>query len=209
MDPRRRTRPGQRRPEELNEGEAPSALRPGTITKVTPTLRDPERVSVYIDGAFAVALSAIEAMQRGLQPGRVLDDEAVQQLEQVAEIDKATNAALAFVAYRPRAEREVRDRLRRRAFGQAAIDAAIVKLRGWRYLDDRAFAELWVENRAEHHPRGRRALQAELRAKGIDREIAGEVLEAPISMKPRRRWNWRANGSVHSAASTNPPRNVV
>ena len=177
MDARRRTRPGQCRPASLNDDETPSALRPGTITKVAPTQRDPERVSIYIDGVFALALPAIEAQQRDLRPNRVLDEDAVQELEQLAEVDRATNAALQFVAYRPRAEREVRDRLRRRAFGPAAIEAAIAKLRGWRYLDDRAFAELWVENRAEHHPRGRRALQAELSAKGIDREIAGEVLE--------------------------------
>jgi regulatory protein len=177
LDARRRTRPGQRRAAELNDDETHSALRPGTISKVAPTQRDPERVSIYIDGTFALALPAIEAVQRGLQPGKVLDDEAVQQLQELAEVDKATNAALQFVAYRPRAEREVRDRLRRRDFSPTAIDAAIDKLRGWRYLDDRAFAELWVENRAEHHPRGRRALQAELRAKGIDREIAGEVIE--------------------------------
>ncbi len=168
---RRRPTTQQRRTQEARE------IQPGTISQVTPTQRDPERVSVFIDGAFAFALPAIVAVQRGLRRGVELDEAAVRELEGLAEVERATEAALTFVAYRPRAEREVRDRLRRREFAPAAIDAAIERLRGWRYLDDRAFAEYWVENRAEHAPRGRRALEAELRAKGVDRDVTGDVLE--------------------------------
>ncbi|HRA31202.1 MAG TPA: regulatory protein RecX [Thermomicrobiales bacterium] len=149
----------------------------GTITQVQATQRDPERVSVFIDGVFALALPAIVAVQRGLRSGVELDEAAVRELEGLAEAERATEAAVTFVAYRPRSEREVRDRLRRREFAPSAIDAAIERLRGWNYLDDRAFAEYWVENRAEHSPRGRRALEAELRAKGVDRNVTGDVLE--------------------------------
>lgn len=168
----RRDTTGQRRqPRE----ERPIAA--GTITQVQATQRDPERVSVFIDGVFALALPAIVAVQRGLRSGVELDEAAVRELEGLAEAERATEAALTFVAYRPRSEREVRDRLRRREFAPSAIDAAVEKLRGWNYLDDRAFAEYWVENRAEHSPRGRRALEAELRAKGVDRNVTGDVLE--------------------------------
>jgi len=151
---------------------------PGTISAVAPTKRDPERVSVSIDGKFAFALPAIVVVQRGLTRGIVLDEAAVHELVELAESEKAVEAALTFVAYRPRSEREVRDRLRRREFRPDAIDYAIEKMRGWNYLDDRAFAEFWVENRTEHSPRGRRALQSELQAKGIDRAVVGDVLEA-------------------------------
>ncbi|HAX23502.1 MAG TPA: RecX family transcriptional regulator [Chloroflexi bacterium] len=168
----RRDTTGQRRqPRE----ERPIAA--GTITQVQATQRDPERVSVFIDGVFALALPAIVAVQRGLRSGVELDEAAVRELEGLAEAERATEAAVTFVAYRPRSEREVRDRLRRREFAPSAIDAAIERLRGWNYLDDRAFAEYWVENRAEHSPRGRRALEAELRAKGVDRDVTGDVLE--------------------------------
>ncbi|MEX2314464.1 MAG: regulatory protein RecX, partial [Thermomicrobiales bacterium] len=105
-----------------------------------------------------------------------LDD--IRELAGIAEGEKATAAALNFVSYRPRSEREVRDRLRRRAFEPESIDYAIEKMRGWRYLDDTKFAEFWVESRAEHSPRGKRALQSELRAKGVEREVVERVLEA-------------------------------
>jgi regulatory protein len=155
----------------------PRPLAAGTITKVTPTQRDPERISVFIDGQFAFALPDIIVATRGLKRGVELTLEQVRELAGIAEGEKATAAALTFVSYRPRSEREVRDRLRRKAYEPAAIDYAIEKMRGWRYLDDTAFAEFWVENRAEHAPRGKRALQSELRAKGVDREVVERVLD--------------------------------
>lgn len=146
------------------------------MTNVTPTQRDPERVSIFIDGTFAFALPAVEAVGRGLKRGIVLDEAAVAELVALAEAEKAVEAALNFVSYRPRSEREVRDRLRRRAFAPPAIDYAVEKMRGWKYLDDRSFAEFWVENRVEHSPKGRRALASELRAKGVDRDVVDTVL---------------------------------
>jgi regulatory protein len=172
----RKSAGGQRRPRQ-GPRPAPAPAKPGTITRVVATQRDPERVSVFIDADFAFALPAILAVQRGLRAGVALDEAAVRELEAIAVAEKATEAALTFVSYRPRSEREVRDRLRRRDFPPTAIDYAIDKLRGWRYLDDRAFAEFWVENRVEHSPRGRRALASELRAKGVDRSLASDVLD--------------------------------
>jgi regulatory protein len=162
----RRTAPREKQP-----------VAPGSITKVQATQRDPQRVSVFIDEQFAFALPAIEVVQRGLKRGVVLDEAAVRELEALAESEKATEAALNFVSYRPRAEREVRDRLRQRNFSPGAIDYAVEKMRGWNYLDDTAFAAFWVDNRVEHSPRGRRALASELRAKGVDRDVVDQVLE--------------------------------
>jgi len=155
----------------------PQPLRAGTVTKVTPTQRDPERISIFIDGQFVFALPDIIVATRGLKRGVELTLEQVRELAGIAEGEKATAAALTFVSYRPRSEREVRDRLRQKAYAPAAIDYAIEKMRGWRYLDDTAFAEFWVENRSEHAPRGKRALQSELRAKGVDREVVERVLD--------------------------------
>jgi regulatory protein len=154
----------------------PRPLAAGTVTKVTPTQRDPQRVSVFIDGEFAFALPDIVAVGRGLRRGVELTLEQVRELAGIAEGEAATAAALNFVSYRPRSEREVRDRLRQKAYEPAAIDYAIEKMRDWRYLDDTAFAGFWIESRAAHSPRGKRALQAELRAKGVEREVVERVL---------------------------------
>ena len=45
-------------------------------------------------------------------------------------------------------------------------------------LDDKRFADQWVDNRTAFSPRSSRLLQAELRRKGIDRGTIDETLEA-------------------------------
>ena len=84
---------------------------------------------------------------------------------------------MVFLSYRPRSEKEVRDRLRRGGYEQDAIEHAIARLHEWRYLDDADFARRWVENRTAHRPRGKRLLQQELRHKGIDSETARDAID--------------------------------
>ena len=151
--------------------------RTGRITALRPTRRDPNRISVDLDGAFAFALPAQLVADERLEIGDALDEARVAFLLEADQASRATEAALVFLGYRPRSEREVRDRLRRGGYDQDAIDHAIARLHDWRYLDDTDFARRWVENRATHRPRGKRLLQQELRNKGIDRETAREVID--------------------------------
>ena len=99
-------------------------------------------------------------------------------LRALDEVGRATEAAVRLLGRRPRSVREVRDRLRQRGFAPEAIEAAVEKLEGWRYVDDADFARYWVENRERHKPRGRRLLEQELRQKGVDREVVRETIEA-------------------------------
>lgn len=151
--------------------------RAGEITKIAHQQRNPERVSIYIDGEFAFGLPVTEVVRRGLKRGQLLTLEDATVLAAVDEGSRATDAAVQFIAHRPRSEKEVRDRLRKRDYSDMAIEIAIEKVRSWGYLDDREFARLWVENRVQHRPRGERLLAQELRQKGIDREVIATILE--------------------------------
>ena len=154
----------------------PQTPRAGQVTALRPTKRDPDRLAVHLDGTFAFALPAQLVTDERIEVGDTLDGERVNALLAAEESARATEAALVFLAYRPRSEKEVRDRLRRSGYGQEAIDHAISRLHEWRYLDDADFARRWVENRTAHRPRGKRLLQQELRHKGIDTETAREVI---------------------------------
>lgn len=151
--------------------------RAGEITKIVHQQKNPERVSIYIDGEFAFGLPATEVVGRGLKRGQLLTLEDAVILAAVDEGSRATDAAVHFIAYRPRSEREVRDRLRKREYSDEAIEIAIEKVQYWGYLDDAEFARLWVDNRVQHRPRGERLLAQELRQKGIDRDVISTVLE--------------------------------
>ncbi|HUZ01902.1 MAG TPA: RecX family transcriptional regulator [Thermomicrobiaceae bacterium] len=152
-------------------------IRSGRITEIIDQAHDPERVNVFLDGQFAFGVGKEVAAAHGLQVGREVSTREVEQVLGAEEAERATQAGLQFLAYRPRSRQEVRSRLRRRGFSDEAIAAALGKLEGWRYLDDAAFARFWVENREEHQPRGRRLLESELRAKGVQSEVARQAVE--------------------------------
>ena len=71
---------------------------------------------------------------------------------------------------------EVRRRLTSGGYRADLVESAIDRLSDLGILDDEAFARAWVESRDRAHPRGERALRAELRLKGIDRAVVDLVL---------------------------------
>lgn len=86
------------------------------------------------------------------------------------------DSALRFLANRPRSEREIRRRLAEKGHEPDRVTRVVERLTQLKLVDDRAFAEYWLENRALHRPKGERALRAELFAKGVGREVVDEAV---------------------------------
>jgi len=157
---------------------SPGGPTSGTITAIRSQARDPERVSIFLDGTFAFGLGRQIALDQALRIGDDLSTERVAALRATDDIGKATNAALGLLARRPRSIKEVRDRLGQKGFAAEAIDAAVARLEGWSYVGDDDFARYWVENRVAHKPRGERLIAQELRQKGVERETARAAIDA-------------------------------
>jgi regulatory protein len=94
------------------------------------------------------------------------------------------DAALRFLEARPRSAAEVRRRLAGAGYREELVAAAIERLAELGVLDDEAFARAWVESRDRARPRGERALRSELFRKGIDRQLADDVLEEREQVRP-------------------------
>ncbi len=94
------------------------------------------------------------------------------------------DAAARFLEVRPRSIAEVGRRLRDAGYRPDLVEAAIARLADLGMLDDAAFARAWVESRDRAHPRGERALRAELRRKGIADAIVVAALEDRAEPRP-------------------------
>jgi len=147
---------------------------PQEITALRFQKRNKNRVNVYIDGAFAFGLAAIEAAR--LKVGQTLSEEEIAHLKQADDVERAHEKALNFLSYRPRSTAEVRRNLRKKDLDDDVINAAIGRLERAGLLDDLAFAQYWVDNRKRFNPRGPRALRHELRRKGVSHAIIDEAL---------------------------------
>lgn len=147
------------------------------ITALEPQQRNAERVNVHLDGEFAFGLAALTVQQAGLYVGRDLTLAEIEALLDEDTFQKAYHRALLFLGYRPRSESEVRRRLAKAKVEPDVVEHVLERLRAGRLVDDRDFARYWVENREAFNPRGARLLAAELRQRGVEREVVAEALE--------------------------------
>jgi regulatory protein len=96
-----------------------------------------------------------------------------------AEVDDPAvvlEAALRFLEARARSETEVRRRLTSAGYRVELVDGAVARLAELGILDDEAFARAWIESRDRARPRGERALEDELRLRGLDRTVIANAL---------------------------------
>ena len=149
------------------------------ISRLSQQTKHPERVNLYIDEKYCCSLSMDEVVAQGLRKGDQLTESELEQIKKLGLESKAYLLCTMKLLRRPHSEREIRDYLRRKKYDQELIDAVIERLYVYKYLDDRAFAEAWIESRRRSKQRSTRRLYQELLQKGIDRELTSELLEAP------------------------------
>jgi regulatory protein len=146
----------------------------GTITALKAQVKNPDRVSVFVDGEFVIGLAAVVAA--GLQVGQTITAAELARLEQNEQAHRARERVLGLLVRRPYSAVEVVRYLRRHQFDEETIRAVVDDLTEAGLIDDDAFAAYWVEQRETFRPRSRLALRQELSLKGVDREVVAEAL---------------------------------
>jgi len=82
-----------------------------------------------------------------------------------------------LLKFRLRSEKELYSRLKKKGFDEVVIKETLSFLKEKSFIDDRIFAKAWIESRLKR-PLGIRRIEAELKAKGIDKEIIDSQIEA-------------------------------
>jgi regulatory protein len=136
-----------------------------TITAIKQQKRNPQRVSIYLDGVYAFPVAKIVAAW--LKVGQQLSQDKINELQGLDEIEKGFQRALNFLSYRPRSQAEVEKNLRKHEVAEDLISQIIDRLKRGNLLNDTDFARKWVDDRATFRPKGVYALRSELRQKGL------------------------------------------
>lgn len=146
-----------------------------TVTSLKLNVRRPHLVDVYLDGKHEMKVMKLIALT--LSVGQVLAPEEIEGVKQRSYEEKMYQQAVGLVSRRPRSEREIRERLKRKNVPDETQEVVIARLHEARLLDDMAFARSWVENRITFRPRSAWAIKTELMKKGVSSEKIDEVLE--------------------------------
>ncbi len=146
------------------------------VTAIRDGRRRGKRVNVFLDGKFAFSLEAEVALKENLRVGQELSEDKIEALTGADLFQRCLNAAFRYLGYRPRSEAELRERLKRRGFEAANVEATLARLREQGLVDDLAFAEFWKDNRDSFRPRSRALTALELRQKGVAKTVIDQVV---------------------------------
>jgi regulatory protein len=147
------------------------------ITSIKQQVKNPERVSIFVDGKYEFSLSLDELVKNKLKNEQELDKADIKKYKKISADGKLRGRALEWLMNRPHSEREFRDYLYRKKAEPEQIDGLVNEFTEKGYLDNVKFAA-WFTELQGRRGKSDRAIRAELFKKGIGREIIGETLES-------------------------------
>jgi len=146
------------------------------VTAIKQQVKQKDRYSIFVDGKYSFSLSEGALLDNQLNIGQELDDRQLKELKRQSADDKVYNLALRYVAIRMRSEWEIHSYLERKKVSPALVNTILNRLSDYGYVDDKKFAEAWVNNRRLLRPTSLRKLQQELRTKRVSSEVIEQVL---------------------------------
>jgi regulatory protein len=108
-------------------------------------------------------------------------------------IERYYNLSIRYLSYRPRSEKEIVDYLEKKIKNQKSkgkiesqnertiddelIESIIKKLKDYKFIDDAEFVKFWIEQRIKFKHKPLRAIEYELKQKGIDKNLIDNAMD--------------------------------
>ena len=146
-------------------------------------------VSISTGASFFI--SDADYLAFPFRKGDGITPEMVEQLGKDHRLILCRSKALSLLGLAEHSAFMLRTKLRQRGFEPAVVDTVLAQLKEKNYLDDRRFAQLWVQSRLKRNPAGKNVLISGLRAKGVSsrdaEETVAEVLDEDALLEGARK----------------------
>jgi len=143
------------------------------ITEITPQKRK-DRFNIFVDGEFFSGLDREGVIKAGLKVGLKVDKKELEELVLESEVRSAFEKCVDLVSRKMYSEKELKDKLLKRGYGENVALFAIGKLREYGYISDQEFAKSYV---GSHPLKSKMELKNSLFLKGINSKNQAEALE--------------------------------
>ena len=143
------------------------------------TAAEPRRkrlTQLFIDGEAAVKIDTETFLRSGLRPGDQITDETLRQLILASDARRANEKALYLLEHRDHSKKELADKIARTAASREAAEAAADRMEELGLLNDEEYARRYAQELFTRKRYGAMRVKQELRQKGIDPELIGELL---------------------------------
>ena len=143
-----------------------------TVTKLEVQQKNKLRVNVYIDDEFLCGMDSATAITMGLKVGKEVSIAQLQDAIIQSEISVAFGKAVDYISRYMRTCKQLSQYLLRKGYSQQVVDCVVEKLKGYGYIDDARYAQMYVEQNSKS--KGSYRLTQELIAKGVSIKDAQE-----------------------------------
>jgi len=148
-----------------------------TITSIKQQIKNPERVSIFVDERYSFSLTLDEVIKYKIKKDLRLTEGDVKKFKMLSEDGKLRARSLEWLLNRPHSTREFRDYLYKKKAEADLTDKLIEEFAQKGYLDDAKFAAWFIELRQRKN-RSPRAIRAELMQKGISGELLNDAMSS-------------------------------
>lgn len=152
------------------------------ISRITTQKKNVHRYNVFVtkNGQESYLFSVDEdiLIKHNIHKGMELTDEQVALFEEEDTVQFGYIRAIQYLSYRLRSIQEVEEHLQKLEVDESHIPQIIERLLKQKYLDDTAFANMFVKHRIQTSNKGPQMVFQELKAKGVHDQIAAKAIEA-------------------------------
>lgn len=141
-----------------------------TVTDLQIQKNNKTRANVYIDGEYFCALEMLTVMKLNLKIGGQVTVERLKEAALDSERSVAFDKAANYISRGYKTVKQTRDYLLKRGYDSDVVEYVLTKLQDYRYLDDEAYARMYVEQNVS--TKGSRRLKQELIGRGIEANLA-------------------------------------
>lgn len=147
------------------------------ITRLVCQAKDPSRVSVFLDEAFAFGISQKLAVQLGLAKGSELSPEQQRSIAAASEEEKEYERVLRLLAIRSHARAELLRKLAKRGVDAEVARRAVDRAAAEGYVDDAQFARDFARSGRDLKAWAPARTRLELRRRGVAPDDIEQALE--------------------------------
>ena len=145
-----------------------------TVVSAEPLSKGKRRL--HLDNGEIWVMYSSELRGCALEEGAELTQAQYEQIRHDIVGKRAKKRAMHLLEKSDRTEQELRKKLLESEYPPDLAEEAITYVKSYHYVDDERYADCYVRLHGSTKSRGK--LLAELQQKGVDREMAGKVLEA-------------------------------
>ncbi len=155
------------------------------ITALKTQVKNPERISVFVDNTYTFSLTMNEILEHKLKKDLEVTEADIEAYKKLSLDGKLRARTQEWLMGRPHSTKELKEYLYKKKADADLQHKLIREFERTGLLNDEQFAR-WCAERLMRKGKSRRAVQSELRSKGVEQHVADALLAEDVESDSTR-----------------------